>query len=363
MHRRSVIAALPAVAAGLAAPGLAPRAHAQSFAGRRITIIVPSGEGGSTDVYARAMARALSQTIPGSPDILIRNIPGAGTMAGANQFQQRARPDGLTMLAVTTSTYVNYVSRNPAATYRMATFVPLVINPAGVVVFTNPALTGGRSGLEAIQALRDHGPVVFGGHSPTSAELFHLFAFHSLGIRIRPVWGLMSGQSMMAFMRGETQLQQGGAPVYLSTIRPMIERNEAVGLYSLGILEGGRFVRDPVAPELPTFTEAYAAHHGRELSGVERGVFESLYGPLVLANKGLLLPEGTPADILGVLTEAVERAIATPEIRAQLATELGDYPVYVREDAARAHGLASNMTDEAREWLAVFLRDNYNARL
>ena len=85
------------------------------FTGKRITIIVPASEGGTSDTYARIVGPALTAELPGSPTLVIQNIPGTGTMAGANQFEQRAAPDGLTLLSITTATYLNHVFTHKAA--------------------------------------------------------------------------------------------------------------------------------------------------------------------------------------------------------------------------------------------------------
>src|SRR4051812_4879899 len=61
----------------LTLPGTAP-AHADvSFRDKSITMIVASAPGGGTDVSGRAIARFLSKYLPGSPPIVVQNMPGA----------------------------------------------------------------------------------------------------------------------------------------------------------------------------------------------------------------------------------------------------------------------------------------------
>ena len=67
---------------------LPPAAAAQTvkdfYRGKLITMIVGGRVGGGYDVYARAFARHMSQHIPGSPNIVPKNIPAAGGLAAAN---------------------------------------------------------------------------------------------------------------------------------------------------------------------------------------------------------------------------------------------------------------------------------------
>ena len=161
------------------------------FSGQRITVVVPTSEGGALDTYVRVMAPALIAELPGSPSLVIQNIPGSGTLAGANQFERRADPDGLTLLGVTATTYFNYVFGRKSAKYSLANYIPITVSPQGVVVYVRPEVAGDGQG--PIQSARDYGKMIFGGHSPTSAELRHLMAFDLLDIDVKSVWGLGSG--------------------------------------------------------------------------------------------------------------------------------------------------------------------------
>src|SRR3972149_1003688 len=89
-----------ALAAVLALIAIAPRsAEAQSapYAGKTITIVVGYKPGGGYDATARLLARHLPKHIPGSPTIIVQNMPGANSIIGANHVYAVAQPDGLTL--------------------------------------------------------------------------------------------------------------------------------------------------------------------------------------------------------------------------------------------------------------------------
>lgn len=103
------LAVAGAAVAGAYASGIASTsAHAAAnFSGKRIVWIVPSREGGGSDNFTRAIAPHLARHLPGKPTIVIRNIPGTGTMPGTNQFVEQAKDDGLMIITNSTSAIMN----------------------------------------------------------------------------------------------------------------------------------------------------------------------------------------------------------------------------------------------------------------
>src|SRR5215217_7038 len=92
MHK--VRAALVLAAAMLAAPQVRADDVADFYKGKRINLIVSYGTGGGYDVYARVLSRHMSRHIPGNPNIIIQNMPGAGSLRGANYIYNVAPKDG-----------------------------------------------------------------------------------------------------------------------------------------------------------------------------------------------------------------------------------------------------------------------------
>src|SRR4051812_3811511 len=92
MLTRCVLALLCIVA--LAAPQARADAVADFYKGKRITLIVSYGPGGGYDVYARILSRYISKYIPGNPSIILQNMPGAGSLKGANYIYNNAPRDG-----------------------------------------------------------------------------------------------------------------------------------------------------------------------------------------------------------------------------------------------------------------------------
>lgn len=78
--------------------GFSGQALGQEFyKGKTVRFIVGFSAGGGFDVYTRLIARHLSQHIPGQPQTIVENMPGAGSLIAANHLYNRVKPDGLTV--------------------------------------------------------------------------------------------------------------------------------------------------------------------------------------------------------------------------------------------------------------------------
>jgi putative tricarboxylic transport membrane protein len=76
-------------------------------------LIVSTSPGGATDIAGRLVARTLGKYIPGQPEIIIQNMPGAGGIVSANYLFGIAKPDGLTILAVNRANYLEQMVGRP----------------------------------------------------------------------------------------------------------------------------------------------------------------------------------------------------------------------------------------------------------
>jgi len=86
---------------------LGSRLEAQSdfYQGKQIKIVVGASAGAASDLYARVVAQHLPRQILGKPEVIVQNMPGGGSMTAANYVYSIAKPDGLTLGAVTAPIY------------------------------------------------------------------------------------------------------------------------------------------------------------------------------------------------------------------------------------------------------------------
>jgi len=100
----------------------AGQAQSDFFKGKQMKIVVGASAGAASDLYARVVAQHLPKQIPGRPEILVQNMPGGGSMTAANYVYSVAKPDGLTLGAVTAPIYFAQLLGRKEAQFDWAKF-------------------------------------------------------------------------------------------------------------------------------------------------------------------------------------------------------------------------------------------------
>ena len=107
-----------AVACGLGvAPAHAQNAVADFYRGKQINLIVGSSAGGGYDTYARLISRHFSEHMPGNPEVVVQNMPGAGSGKAAGYIYSVAPKDGTAMAAVFPGVLLDPLIGNVQAQY------------------------------------------------------------------------------------------------------------------------------------------------------------------------------------------------------------------------------------------------------
>jgi tripartite-type tricarboxylate transporter receptor subunit TctC len=83
------------LASALAMPAFA-QPDDDAFKGKQLTMIIGSSTGGGYDIQGRLVARHMGRHLPGNPNIVVQNMPGAGSIAAANHLYAVAPKDGTT---------------------------------------------------------------------------------------------------------------------------------------------------------------------------------------------------------------------------------------------------------------------------
>jgi tripartite-type tricarboxylate transporter receptor subunit TctC len=333
---------------------------AVDFSGKRIEIIVPYEAGGGTDIYVRFLAPLLSKKLPGKPTVVVVNVPGAGAIAGANQFQQRAKPDGLTLIGIGTSLTANYAVRDKRVRYKLADWIPIIGSPSGTVVYAHSSLDVKGSGdLAALKGKQ----LVMGANNPSGGDMRVLLALDSLGLDVNEVFGLNRGDIRSSFERGEFNINFDTTAAYKVQTTPMVEAGTAVPLFTLGVPgENGKITRDTVLPDLPTYTEVYKAITGKDPGGSAYEAWLAVYKLNFTLALGLDLPADTPREIVDTYHQAMKEVVAefdTPEYRQQAKNIVGPYPQIIGESGERVLKSAAVFDEATYTWLQNWLKTNY----
>jgi hypothetical protein len=340
----------------------ARRADAQAtFAGRTIEFVIPFAEAGGSDVWARFFAPFVSKYLPGQPTVIVRNIPGGGSITGANDFAQRARPDGSSFFGPSASTHLPYLLGDRRVRYDYTKWTPLIVSPTGGVVYVS-SRTGITRG-EQIGELRGK-ELVFPSQGATGLDIVPILALHLLGMNTRYVFGMRGrGDARIAVERGDANADHQTTPAGLTQVVPLVRAGAAVPLFSYGVPDAqGNIQRDPSFPEIPTFEEVYTRLQGRAPEGPGYEAYRACSVAAFAGQKPAVLPNETPAPIIAAFRKAFEDAVKDPELIARRGDILGDYPQAVGTDADALYRVATTISPTARDWVRNFLTTQHNVR-
>jgi tripartite-type tricarboxylate transporter receptor subunit TctC len=100
----------------------AVQAQAPYYQGKTITFITGSQAGDLFDLYVRTVGQFMVKHIPGNPDVIVQNMPGAGHIIAANYVYNIAKPDGLTLAGTLATLYIDQLTGRPEVKYDWAKF-------------------------------------------------------------------------------------------------------------------------------------------------------------------------------------------------------------------------------------------------
>jgi tripartite-type tricarboxylate transporter receptor subunit TctC len=361
------VATLAVSAAGFGLTATAStNAAAVDFSGKRIAVIIPFSEGGGTDSYSRFMQPYFEEYLPGNPKIVIINRPGGGGLTGVNYYAAKADKNGTWVLALSTSSQSNYMLGDKRAKFNMADFIPIILSPRGIMQYTRSDLgLQNETTLKAkIEKLRSYpsSKLVFGGKTPTSGGLALRTALSLLGIEVNSVWGLGgNGPMALAFERGEFTISYDNTLSFYNNRAHMIKSGMAVPLYTFGVVnEDGSISRDPAAPNVPTFNEAYKAVHGKDPSGTAYEAWKSLMSVSVPLSKSWNLMAGTPPDVIEAWRTAARKTYAEIMKTPKGQKVFGPYKNIMTDAAIKIRDHGTTLEPASAQWLAKYVKDRYN---
>ncbi|WP_338618874.1 tripartite tricarboxylate transporter substrate binding protein [Pigmentiphaga sp. CHJ604] len=272
-------------------------AHAQDYPTRPIRLIAPFAAGSSVDILARALAQPLSRQL-GQP-VVVENKGGAGGNIGVDMVA-KAPKDGYTIgIGTTGPMTVNptlYGSKMPFDTRKDLAMVGVIASSPNVLL-VHPSVPA-RSLQELVAYARAHpGGLNFASSGVGSTNHLAGELFKSLAqVEIVHVPYKGNQDALTDLLAQRVQILFSGVPPVLSFIKSGQLRALAVA--------GPE--PSPALPGVPTVAQA------------------GLPGAEVVAWYGLIAPAGTPRPVIERLNAELRKALALPEVRAQLASAGAD---------------------------------------
>jgi tripartite-type tricarboxylate transporter receptor subunit TctC len=338
MRAHSIVVTAAAVLLGLAssAPAQAPAAP-YDFAGGTIRFLVGNAAGGVTDTEMRLVARHIVNHLPGSPTIVVQNLPGAGglrMLEFVSQLDSIAEP---TLFQLSSS--IPFQARAGALG---SVFDPRTVNwVGGFLRSTSICVVGTRSGIVTLDDLRTR-DATFGALAGTGVTAAN-FAFlrRGLGLRINPVYGYdTTGNLALAVARGELDGTCAPYSAYPVTFAPLVEAGEIRLLTYLGA-ERRDDIDVPYAYDLP-------------LVDGQAGFFEAIRAALAFS-RPLAMPAGTDPALVAAMRAAFDQMMEDPAYIAEAAALNIDLryrsPLELEEMTAALYATPEDLVQEIRAFL------------
>lgn len=276
---------------------------ADFYRGKTLSVVVGHEAGTGYDFFGRTLARHIARHLPGQPNVVPQNMPGAGGLRAANWLYNVAVKDGTVVSVLAPETALKPIFGDAAANYEPAKFTWIGNMDESVAT----CVVSTRSGIKMVDELLTREAVfgATGSAAPTSKFAYALINF--LGAKIKVVQGYKGSNDLrIALNRGEIEGACGPSHSTLKTqwkddidsgrIRALVQ----FGLRKLPDLQGAAHIYD------------YAK------SPDDRATFDVAFGPHVLG-RPVIAPPGVPADRAQALRAAFQRTMQDPELLAETA--------------------------------------------
>ena len=175
--------------------------RAQDYAGKTVTIMV-GGVGGGYDIYSRFLAPYYGKHLPGAPQVVVKNMPGAGTLQVANYIYSVAQKDGLTIGAIDGSNAVGHLLKSQGVQFDPRNFIWIGNMNAEVAV-----IVGWKgSKIKKFEQIFSQEMIV-GTAGPTSGSTVFANVLNNLiGTKFKLVTGYPgTNEMLLAMERGEIE--------------------------------------------------------------------------------------------------------------------------------------------------------------
>jgi tripartite-type tricarboxylate transporter receptor subunit TctC len=274
------------------------------YKGKTINIVVGYNPGDAHDLWARAYARYMGRYIPGNPNLLVRNMPGGGTMIAANYVYGVAEADGTTLGSIFPTLYFAQLTGRKEVKFDWAKFTWIGSPEHNGSVFYARAdryktLDDMRKAAEPAKC----STTAVG----TSSHYIPKLIEETLGIRLTVVTGYPGGAEQdLALERGEVQCRAVASSTFFGR-EPYFSWLKK-GFVRL-LLQTSR-KRDAKMPDVPTLFELMDKEKTPARSRLLANVMLDAGGfgpyPIVAA-------PGVPTERIKILREAYGQTLKTPE--------------------------------------------------
>lgn len=276
-------------------PAVAQPSVEEFYKGKTISFVIGYSPGGGYDVYARLVARHLGNHIPGKPQIVPRNMPGASSRAAAAYVFNVAPKDGTVLATGDQSLALAQAMGDPAIQFDTIRF-SWIGNPS---VENNTTAAWHTSGIRTIEdAKRTEVPVGATGGSTSSQYPKAMNAL--LGTRFKIIVGYPGGNDInLAMERGEVAGRGSNSWASWKATKADWLREQKINiLVQIGLSKA------PDLPDVPLLLDLAASEE-------DRALLRLLSAP-VNVGRPIFSTPGVPAERVAALRKAFDAMVVDP---------------------------------------------------
>lgn len=309
-----------AIAITALVPGTAGAEPAASFyAGKAIELVIGYPPAGSNDIYGRIVARHLGKHIPGVPSIVVRNMPGAGSLVAANHIYNRAAKDGTVLGVVSAGIPLQARLGQPQARFEPGKFLWI----GRIQSSSSVTMVWRTSKIMSLDDAKRSEVVLSATGAGSTGSLYPNVMNEVLKTRFKLVQGYKgTHEAMLALERGEAE----GHSTTWEAVKSVNMRWIKQGLIRIIVQHG--LNRAPDLPHVQTSVELAT-------TAEDRAVMRAIMGAAEIGKAYFTTPE-VPADRVAMLRRAFDAMMRDA--------------AFV-EDVQKVHGDVEPMTGERMQEL------------
>ncbi|MFN3889665.1 MAG: Bug family tripartite tricarboxylate transporter substrate binding protein [Beijerinckiaceae bacterium] len=303
MPRSSVLLAL---AVTVPAHSAAAQDLASFYKSNPLQIVVGYGPGGGYDAYARVVARHMGKRLPGSPGVVVQNMPGAASMKAANYIYAIAPKDGSQIATFSRGLPMQPLLDNQGVQYDALKFGWI----GSVASETSVTFAWAGTGFNTFEDARQKEMLVSASGAGADSATFPWIMNAVLGTKFRVITGYPdSNSTMLAVERGEVQGSAGTSWGTLTSSKPdWLAKNRITVLAQLGLESNPAIGK---APLILDFAK----------NAADRQVLEMIFARQSFAYP-YTAPPGLPPERLAALRAAFNATMKDADFLAD-ATKMG----------------------------------------
>jgi tripartite-type tricarboxylate transporter receptor subunit TctC len=313
-------------------------AQAPFYQGKTVRVIVGTPPGNLYDLWARLIVDHMGRHLPGNPNFIVQNMPGAGHVVAVNHLYSNVKPDGLTIIgSVIPSLYLNQIIGRSEIQFDWAKF-SWIGSPARGASQMYMRADSPYKTIEDVRTAKE--PPKCGATGVTGPDSYlPKLMQETVGAKFNIVTGYPGGTDIdLGVERGEIHCRAFTIEAFFGREPYHTWRKNG---FVHHIFQTGK-TRDARLPQTPTVFEIMDKYKATPSS---RGLAAVLLGADGMG-RPMFGPPGLPADLLKTLRDAYAKTMADEQFRAEVKKRNYEFDPVAGEDL---QSLSKELTSQPPE--------------